>query len=293
MNIIIHILDFKCRNSGRNEENMSASITTVISIIAVMGLVGLFFGFVLAIANKKLAVELNPLIHVVEDVLPKGQCGACGFAGCQAYAEAVVSDPDVAPNLCIPGKEIVAKKVSELTGKVAKEVEAKVAYIKCNNPINVASKKFQYSGIQDCIAMNLLHDGPKCCKYGCVGLGTCVKNCPFNAIEMGENGLPKINKLRCTGCGKCENVCPKNVIEMIPVNTKVNVVCNSIERGVKARKDCHIACIGCGICVKTCPHGAVKIVDNLSIIDKHICMEVCTDPVCIDKCPTKTIEYVK
>lgn len=272
---------------------MSASIITVISIIAVMGLVGLFFGLVLAVANKKLAVELNPLIHEVEDVLPKGQCGACGFAGCQAYAEAVVSDPDVAPNLCIPGKEAVAKKVSEITGKKAKEVEARIAYVKCNNPIAMAPKKFKYSGIDDCVAMSLLHGGPKSCQYGCVGQGTCAKNCPFNAIEMNENGLPVINKARCTGCGMCESVCPKRVIELIPVKTKVNVVCNSIERGVKAKKDCNIACIGCGICAKVCPHGAVKIVNNLSVIDKHVCMEVCKDPVCIEKCPTKTIVYVK
>lgn len=271
---------------------MSAGLITVISIIAVMGSVGLFFGLILAIANKKLAVELNPLIHEVEDVLPKGQCGACGFAGCQAYAEAVVSDPDVAPNLCIPGKEAVAKKVSELTGKKAKDLEPRVAYVKCNNPIGVSLKKFEYSGINDCVAMSLIHGGPKSCQYGCVGQGTCAKICPFNAIEMTETGLPKINRVKCTGCGKCEAVCPKRVIELIPIHTKVNVVCNSIERGAKARKDCHIACIGCGICAKVCPHGAVKIVNNLSVIDKHICMEVCKDFVCVDKCPTKTIEFL-
>jgi electron transport complex protein RnfB len=50
---------------------------SVIAVIAVIGLVGLFFGVLLAFADKKLAVEMNPLIHVVEDILPKGQCGAC------------------------------------------------------------------------------------------------------------------------------------------------------------------------------------------------------------------------
>ena len=122
---------------------MTTSITIVILIIAVMGAVGLFFGLVLAIANKKLAVELNPLIHIVEEVLPKGQCGGCGYAGCQAYAEAVVTDPDVAPNLCTPGKEEVAKKVSELTCKTAKNIEARRAFVKCNNPITTAPKKYE------------------------------------------------------------------------------------------------------------------------------------------------------
>lgn len=272
---------------------MTTSIITVISIIAVMGLVGVFFGFVLAIANKKLAVELNPLIHIVEEVLPKGQCGACGYAGCQAYAEAVVMNPDVAPDLCSPGKAPVAKRVSELTGKKAKDVEARVAYIKCKNPIAFAPKKYEYTGINDCVAMSLLHFGPKSCQYGCVGQGTCVRYCPFNAIEMSADGLPIINKARCTGCGKCQSACPKNNIELIPVNTKINVVCNSKDRGAKAKNDCPVACIGCGICVKVCPHGAVKLVDNLPIIDKHVCMELCSDAVCMAKCPTKIIEYVK
>ncbi len=272
---------------------MTANVSIVLLIILVMGCVGLFFGSVLAYANKKLAVELNPLIHIVEEVLPKGQCGACGFAGCQAYAEAVVTDPTVPPNLCTPGKDPVARRVSELTGKKAKEVEPRIAYVKCNNPIASAPKKFNYSGIDDCVAMSLLHTGPKSCQYGCLGQGTCAKHCPFDAIEMNDKGLPIINKARCTGCGKCETICPKKIIELIPIKTKINVSCNSKDRGQKAKHDCPVACIGCGLCVKTCPHNAVKLVDNLAVIDKHICLELCSDPVCMSKCPTKTIELIR
>ena len=215
---------------------MMTNLLAVASIILVMGIVGLFFGLVLAYANKKLVVEINPLIHIVEDVLPKGQCGACGYPGCQAYAEAVVTKPEVAPNLCTPGKEAVAKKVSEITGKRADQVEERVAFLKCNNPISLASKKFIYSGIEDCVAARLLLFGPKSCQYGCLGHGTCAKNCPFDAIEMSKSGLPIINKKRCTGCGKCETVCPKNTIEMIPLYSKVNVTCNSKNKGAIAKK---------------------------------------------------------
>ncbi|MDD2361200.1 MAG: RnfABCDGE type electron transport complex subunit B, partial [Syntrophaceticus schinkii] len=125
---------------------------SVIAVIAVIGLVGLFFGVLLAFADKKLAVEMNPLIHVVEDILPKGQCGACGFAGCAAYAEAVVLDKDVPPDLCVPGKKAVAQMVAELTGKAAKDIEPRVAFIRCALPISAAKKKYQYSGIEDCLA---------------------------------------------------------------------------------------------------------------------------------------------
>ena len=102
-------------------------------IIAVLVGVGLFFGIVLALADKKFYMAVNPLINEVEEILPKGQCGACGFAGCAKYAEAVVEDPSVAPNLCVPGKAAVAAKVAELTGKKAEATEPKYAALKCRS----------------------------------------------------------------------------------------------------------------------------------------------------------------
>ncbi|MGL5311627.1 MAG: RnfABCDGE type electron transport complex subunit B, partial [Peptostreptococcaceae bacterium] len=237
-----------------------------ILIIVLMTSVGLFFGLVLAIANKKFSVEVNPLIHLVEDVLPKGQCGACGYAGCLAYAEAVVLNEDVPPNLCIPGKELVAKHVAQLTGKVAEELEPRFACVKCNGCRECAKLKYNYEGIEDCICANSILGGPKQCNYGCLGLGTCVKNCPFDAIEMSENGLPIIDKDKCTGCGKCESVCPKKVISMNPMDYKVEVNCNSKDKGAIAKKGCTVPCIGCGICAKNCEYGAIKMENNLAIV---------------------------
>ena len=90
---------------------MSTTETAILIVVVLVG-VGAFFGIVLALADRKFYMQQNPLIAEVEDVLPKGQCGACGFAGCAKYAEAVVEDPDVAPNLCVPGKAAVAAKVA-------------------------------------------------------------------------------------------------------------------------------------------------------------------------------------
>ncbi|MGL5345784.1 MAG: RnfABCDGE type electron transport complex subunit B [Peptostreptococcaceae bacterium] len=262
---------------------------TAILIVVIMTAVGLFFGLVLAIANKKFAVEVNPLIHLVEDVLPKGQCGACGYAGCLAYAEAVVLNEDVPPNLCIPGKELVANMVAELTGKKAEEIEPRYAYVKCSGCKDKANLKYEYDGIADCICANSILGGPKECIYGCIGLGTCVKNCPFEAIEMGENRLPIIDKDKCTGCGKCESICPKKVISMDPIECKVQISCNSKDKGAIAKKACSVSCIGCGICVKNCEHKAINIENNLAIISHQICIENCDNPVCMSKCPTGAI----
>ncbi len=253
---------------------------------------GLVFGFILAFANKKFAIEVNPLIHIVEDVLPKGQCGACGYAGCMAYAEAVVLNPDVSPSLCIPGKDPVAKAVAELTGKSAATVEPRIAQVKCAGTGAKAVKAYEYQGIQDCVAANLMFGGHKSCKYGCLGLGTCVSNCPFDAMEMSPEGLPLIDPDKCTGCGKCETVCPKQVIAMMPLGSHVRINCNSKDKGPVAKKACSAACIGCTLCVKQCPYGAVKMEKNLAVVDAQICKEKCSDALCLAKCPTNAIRPV-
>ncbi|MDR3289371.1 MAG: Fe-S cluster domain-containing protein, partial [Peptococcaceae bacterium] len=264
-------------------------MNNIILILLLMGIIGVFFGLILAFANKKLAVELNPLIHLVEDVLPKGQCGACGFAGCQAYAEAVVLNEEIPPNLCVPGKKPVALKVAELTGKVSEDVEARIAYVKCASPIGPASQKYEYSGIVDCVAASMLHSGPKNCQYGCMGMGTCVRQCVFDAIRLNAQGLPEIDKKACTGCGKCAAACPKKIIEIIPAKASVFVACKSQDKGAVARKICATACIGCGLCKKQCPHEAITVENNLAWVNPAICIEKCERQVCLEKCPTKAI----
>lgn len=264
-------------------------MNTAIMVIVVMGAVGIVFGFILAIANKKFSMEVNPLIHEVDEVLPKGQCGACGFAGCANYAEAVVLNPEVAPNLCVPGKDAVAKLVAELTGKTSERLEAKVAHVRCNGSISKATLSYNYKGVQDCTAASLIQGGPKGCKHGCIGFGTCVSKCPFGALTMGKEGLPVVDLERCTGCGACEIACPKNVIQIIPENATVKVDCNSKDKGAIARKVCSAACIGCGICAKNCSYSAIEIKDNLAVVDKKICIEKCNEATCVVKCPTGAI----
>lgn len=258
-------------------------------ILAIMTGLGIIFGLVLAYANKKLAIEVNPLIHIVEDVLPKGQCGACGYAGCMAYAEAVVTNPDVSPSLCIPGKDIVAKAVAELTGKAAATVEPRIAQVRCAGGEGKAGKSYLYEGVRDCLAASLMFGGNKSCKYGCLGLGTCVNNCPFDAMTMSPEGLPVIDPDKCTGCGKCETVCPKKVITMMPLVAKVRVNCNSKDKGAVARKACSVACIACTLCMRECPHGAITMDNNLAVVNPQICHSVCNDARCLSKCPTKAI----
>ena len=249
------------------------------------------FGFVLAFAAKKFAVKIDPRVEQVNEVLAHAHCGACGYAGCEQYAEAVVKDPNVSPSLCIPAGEKAALKVAEITGKKAEIKEKEFARIMCQGDWTKSQRRFEYEGVLDCRAAVLAGGGDKSCIYGCLGYGTCAKVCPFDAITMIPDGLPVVDMDKCTGCRKCEAACPKRVIEVLPASKAVVVACHSKDKGSNVRKFCKIGCIACGMCVKVCPFDAPKVDKNLSRINPDRC-KVCG--LCVTKCPTKAIaDFVK
>ena len=60
--------------------------------ICALGGITLVLTTLLVWANKKLHVEEDPRIDVIDEVLPQSNCGACGYPGCRAFAEAVVDN---------------------------------------------------------------------------------------------------------------------------------------------------------------------------------------------------------
>ncbi len=251
---------------------------------------GAVFGIGLAFAAQRFAVKVDPRVEMVRDALPGANCGACGFAGCQAYAEAVVANPDVAPNLCAPGKSPVAEAVARITGKAAAAVEPNFARIMCQGGCNNSRKKFKYEGIHDCRAAVLAGGGDKSCAYGCLGYGTCAAVCPFDAITMNENDIPVVDITKCTGCRKCEIACPKKVIEVLPASKAVLVACHSKDKPVDTKRSCDVGCIACGKCEKVCPFNAVTVSNNVARIDIERC-KICS--LCVGVCPTGAIvDYI-
>ncbi|MBI5632290.1 MAG: Fe-S cluster domain-containing protein [Nitrospirae bacterium] len=247
---------------------------------------GTVFGAGLAIAAKRFAVQVDPRVEKVLDVLAHAHCGACGYAGCEQYAEAVVKNPDVAPNLCTPAGAKGAEAVALITGKKADIKEPIFARIMCQGGTSRSRKKFIYEGVMDCRAAVLAGGGDKSCAYGCLGYGTCTRVCPFDALHMGNDGLPVVDITKCTGCRKCEQACPKRVIEVLPASKMVLVTCHSRDKGGDTRKNCDLGCIACGACVKVCPFDAPSVQNNFSRIDINKC-KVCG--LCVPKCPTKAI----
>ena len=53
----------------------------------------------------------------------------------------------------------------------------------------------------------------------CVRCGSCVKTCPYGALELGPDGLPNPVWYLCEGCGACRVVCPAGAIEIRPART--------------------------------------------------------------------------
>jgi Na+-translocating ferredoxin:NAD+ oxidoreductase RNF subunit RnfB len=254
----------------------------IATIIVTLSIIGFLFGFLLALADKFFGIELDPRIHKVEDILPKGQCGACGFAGCAAYAEAVVTDKYVSPGLCRPGGKDLAKLIARITGKEPETIEGVKAYVMCQG---TPDKAFIYKDELDCASAALLFGGDSVCPYSCLGYGTCIGVCPFGAISSRGSKII-IDHNKCTGCGMCASACPKHVIQMIPEDTNVVLLCVSEDKGSRVKQICSIGCIGCGICSKGCKEKAIKIEDNIAKIDYKKCTQ-CTHISCLDKkCPT-------
>ncbi|MCY6355067.1 RnfABCDGE type electron transport complex subunit B [Clostridium sp. ZS2-4] len=250
-----------------------------------LGALGLLFALILGYSSQKFAVEVDPKIPLVREALPGANCGGCGFAGCDAYAEAVVNG-EAAANCCpIAGAE-GATKIGGIMGVEVGASEPKVAYVKCQGTCNNAKDSYQYYGLKDCQeAMNVPGAGAKACDFGCLGLGSCVKACNFNALTI-EDGVAKVIKENCVGCGACVQACPKNVVELVPQKQLVFVACNSKDRGLDVKNACSAGCIGCGLCAKACPKDAITMENNLSIIDYDKCVNC---GLCAQKCPTKAI----
>jgi len=50
----------------------------------------------------------------------------------------------------------------------------------------------------------------------CIGCGSCVQNCQFQAIKLIKNKA-HVNPFTCEGCGLCEIICPVQAISLKPV----------------------------------------------------------------------------
>jgi len=257
-----------------------------LATLASVTLLGGVFGLGLALASRKFRVEEDPRIEKICTMLPGTNCGACGYAGCRQFAEAVVRLKDT-PHSCRAGGRDVAAQVTAVMGfSPAGEPETLIPRLHCRGSKKYTSNRAAYRGIPSCAAADLVEGGFKACLYGCLGLGDCALACPFDAMMISKEGLPVVDKRLCTGCGRCARACPRNLLSLGKNNgigsEGVQVLCCSPERGRAVQKACSVGCIACRRCVRACPSGAISMENNLPVIISARCNRCGT---CVEECP--------
>lgn len=248
-----------------------------------MGGLGLLLSVALLAAAKRFYVYEDPRIGQVEEMLPGANCGGCGKAGCKSFAEAIVDGEDIS---CPVASSAAMQAIAQLLGTELGAVEPVVAHVMCEGLRSAATFKGLYEGITDCRAAHLVGQVDRACSYGCVGLGTCVQACAFDAIEI-YNHVARIIPENCVACGKCVEACPRELIVMIPKGRQVFIPCKSLDGGKTTTRVCEIGCIGCAKCLKVCPSEAIDFKGNLSRVITEKCTQ-CYE--CVVACPRDIIK---
>ena len=260
-------------------------------IVLITALFALLLAFILGLAlgffKQFFAVQEDPLIVEIRAILPGANCGACGFPGCDGYASAIAGQT-AGVSSCPVGGKSVAEKLAALVGGEA-DIKPQVAVLACRGTKEKALQRGKYIGVKSCRAAKIATGSIKACTWGCQGYGDCVAVCKFEALSMGEDGLPVVNFSKCTGCRACASECPQHIIRIIPreLNGAVPLCSNLNVLRTQVAKNCKNGCIKCEICVKNCPEQCMKMANGIPVVDYAKCTNCGT---CVEKCPMKVMK---
>jgi Na+-translocating ferredoxin:NAD+ oxidoreductase RNF subunit RnfB len=265
----------------------------IISIILILTSIGLAFGLIIFIINKALPPESSFIkkAEKISSILPEMNCGACGYPGCFAYAQALAKNSNIfLTNPCptvLQSPEMIKNLEKLLDIKIdVKEIKMK-AVVACTGDTRTIG---DYRGINSCKAASTLLKGFIKCPYGCLGLGDCIKTCPNGAITVNKDtNVAVIDTNKCNGCGLCVKECPKNIIKLIPADTKIVFLCSYISiRDIYERDRGYKGCLHCMKCYKSCKYGAIswnkeKAIPEFDNLKCNLC------GACIEVCPQKKL----
>jgi Na+-translocating ferredoxin:NAD+ oxidoreductase RNF subunit RnfB len=257
--------------------------------IIFMAILGMTLASLLVMANRRLYVYENPKIDEVEELLPHANCGACGTAGCRAFAEKLVTG-ELQPGSCTVNSVEMNQVIADFLGVELGSGEKRVARLACAGGSNVALRHGEYRGVDSCRAATLVAGGGKGCSWGCLGLGDCATVCDFDAIFMNPQELPEVNADLCTACGDCVDICPRDLFSLQPVTHRLWVACKNLEKGEAAEAECVVACNGCGRCAQDAPEDLISINNHLAVVDYS--KNALASRVAIDRCPTGAIVWI-
>ncbi|MDO4621230.1 MAG: (Fe-S)-binding protein, partial [Lachnospiraceae bacterium] len=218
------------------------STTAIIIAAVVIGGVGLFVGLFLGFAGKAFAVPVDERVEAIRECLPGANCGACGFAGCDALAGAIAKG-EAPVTACVVGQKPVAEQIAAVMGQTAGDMEKKVAFVRCTGDCEMTTENYEYSGTKMCKMVKFAPaGGPKSCRYGCTGFGDCVAVCEYDAIHI-VRGIAQVDEEKCMDCKKCMTACPKGLIIEVPYGRASHIACVNPEKGKPVMSNCKKGCI--------------------------------------------------
>jgi electron transport complex, RnfABCDGE type, B subunit len=155
---------------------------TFLALVAIP-LFAAVIGYALGYAAIHFKVEGDPLAEAINDLLPHGHCGQCGYPGCAQAAKAMARG-EAAPTVCPPGGTVLAQKIAAVLGV----------------SLNADD---QQGPVVAAIDMS-----------SCDGCGRCIKQCTYDAIIGAPRQLHGVIADACTGCGACVKVCPHGGVNL-------------------------------------------------------------------------------
>ena len=96
---------------------------------------------------------------------------------------------------------------------MAQKRNKKVAVVQCLGGCHAEAVIPREGLTGDCRQILADHpDGILKCKWGCLGMGSCVAACKSDAIHINSFGVAEVDRGKCVGCGRCARECPASVI---------------------------------------------------------------------------------
>ena len=131
-------------------------LTPILIVVAI----GLVCAAILTIASKVFFVPVDETFANLRAELPGANCGACGYNGCDDYANALAEDHSLSCSLCPVGGADVAAKLAEVLGVEAGSADKEVAVVMCNGHKDAAKTIMEYQGVDVKTGARLFHQGP-------------------------------------------------------------------------------------------------------------------------------------
>jgi len=240
---------------------MGAIIPTIVTA-GVMAAAGIALGVIAGRVRRPFYSRIDRIRRTLPDL----DCGVCGYPRCTDFAEAVAGD-GAGSLVCIAGGPRTAHAIADVLGVDAEPAESAIAVVHCRGGRREAINRANYEGVVDCRAAILLDNGVKACVEGCLGLMTCVRECPFGALSINNDGVAVVDRRKCNGCGTCVDACPRNLLSILPEVHKIFLACNNHDEGTGVSSRCLAGCTSCGECITITSSGAVSMQDHLPVLD--------------------------